>query len=99
MSSSDGNGAFASAVLGKGFPFITAAGCNGLLTIRVSGVDNTELNKVSSWGLGVVSTVAEKRWWSDVTASYGRDTDDDEVQRSKELIVMGKNEKSSVHNA
>jgi hypothetical protein len=26
MSSSDGNGAFASAVLGKGFPFITAAG-------------------------------------------------------------------------
>jgi hypothetical protein len=26
MSSSDGHGAFASAVLGKGFPFITAAG-------------------------------------------------------------------------
>jgi hypothetical protein len=26
MPSSDGNGAFASAVLGKGFPFITAAG-------------------------------------------------------------------------
>jgi hypothetical protein len=33
---------------------------NGHLTIRVSGVDNTELNKVSSWGLGVLSTVAEK---------------------------------------
>jgi hypothetical protein len=44
MSSSDGNGAFASVVLGKGFPFITIAGCNGLLTIRVSGVDNTELD-------------------------------------------------------
>jgi hypothetical protein len=28
-------------------------------------------------------------------ASYGRDTDDDEVQRSKELTVMGeKNEKA-----
>jgi hypothetical protein len=31
-------------VLGKGFPFITVAGCNGHLTIRVSGVDNTGLD-------------------------------------------------------
>jgi hypothetical protein len=31
-------------------------------------------------------------------ASHGRDTDDDEVQRPKELTVMGeKDEKSSVH--
>jgi hypothetical protein len=30
-----------------------------------------------------------KRWWSGITASYGRDTDDDEVQRPKELTVMG----------
>jgi hypothetical protein len=31
-----------------------------------------------------------KRWWGGVTASHGRDTDADEVQRSKELIVMGR---------
>jgi hypothetical protein len=31
-----------------------------------------------------------KRWQSGVTASYGRDTDADEVQRSKELIMMGR---------
>jgi hypothetical protein len=35
-------------------------GCNGLSTIRVFGVDNTKLNKVSLWGLSVVSTVAKK---------------------------------------
>jgi hypothetical protein len=34
VSSSDGNGAFTSVVRGKGFPFITTAGCNGHLTIR-----------------------------------------------------------------
>jgi hypothetical protein len=34
-------------------------GCNGQLTQSVSGVDNTELNKVSSRDLGVVNTVAE----------------------------------------
>jgi hypothetical protein len=31
-----------------------------------------------------------KRWRSDVVASYGCDTDADEVQRSKELIMMGR---------
>jgi hypothetical protein len=31
-----------------------------------------------------------KRWRGGVTASYGCDTDDDEVQRSKELIMMGR---------
>jgi hypothetical protein len=30
------------------------------------------------------------RWQSDVMASHGRDTDDDGVQRSKELTVMGR---------
>jgi hypothetical protein len=34
-------------------------GCNGQLTQSVSGVDNTELNKVSSHVLGVVNTIAE----------------------------------------
>jgi hypothetical protein len=34
-------------------------GCNGQLTQSVSGVDNTELNKVSSRDLGVMNTVAE----------------------------------------
>jgi hypothetical protein len=38
---------------------MAATGCNGHLTSRRSGVDNTELNKVSPWGLGVVSAVAE----------------------------------------
>jgi hypothetical protein len=32
-------------------------------------------------------------------ASHGRNTDDDEVQQSNELIVMGKNEKNLVYNA
>jgi hypothetical protein len=46
-----------------------------------------------------VSTIAE-RWQGDVMASYDRDTDDDEVQLSKELTMMGgKNEKSSVYNS
>jgi hypothetical protein len=31
-----------------------------------------------------------KRWRSGVTASYDRNTDVDEVQRSKELIMMGR---------
>jgi hypothetical protein len=31
-----------------------------------------------------------KRWRSDVTASYGRNTDDGKVQRPKELTVMGR---------
>jgi hypothetical protein len=30
-----------------------------------------------------------KRWQSGITASYGHDTDADEVQQSKELIGMG----------
>jgi hypothetical protein len=34
-------------------------GCNGQLTQSVSGVDNTELDKVSSRDLGVVNTVVE----------------------------------------
>jgi hypothetical protein len=59
MPSSNGNGAFALAVLGKGSLLYPLRGRNGRLTIRVSGVDDTELNKVSSWGLGVVKTVAE----------------------------------------
>jgi hypothetical protein len=32
----------------------------------------------------------KKRWWGGVTVSYGRDTNDDEVQWSKELTVMGR---------
>jgi hypothetical protein len=64
-------------------------GCNGHLTCWVSGVDNTELDN----GQPVRSRRHEygcgRRWRSDVIASYGRDTDD-EVQRSKELIVMGR---------
>jgi hypothetical protein len=31
-----------------------------------------------------------KRWRGGVKASYGRDTDDDGVQRPKELTVMGR---------
>jgi hypothetical protein len=30
-------------------------------------------------------------------ASYGRNTDDDKVQRSKELIVMGRKTRNSVY--
>jgi hypothetical protein len=38
-----------------------------------------------------------KRWRSGVTASGGQNTDDDEVQRSKELIVTGRKTRSSVY--
>jgi hypothetical protein len=90
MPGSDGHEAFVSAVLGKGFPFMATAGCNGHLTSRVSGVDNTKLDN----GQPVRSRRREhgcgRRWLSGVTASYGRDTYEDEVQRSKELIVMGR---------
>jgi hypothetical protein len=38
-----------------------------------------------------------KRWQNGVTASYGRDTDDDEVQQPKELTVMGRKTRNSVY--
>jgi hypothetical protein len=71
-------------------PFMATAGLQRALTIRVFGVDNTELNK----GQPVRSQRREhgcrKRWRGGVMSSYGRDTDDDEVQWSKELTVMGR---------
>jgi hypothetical protein len=90
MPSSDGHGAFVLAVLEKGASLLwLLRGCNSHLTSQVSGVDNTELDN----GQPVRSRHREygcgRRWWSNVTASYDRDTDDDEVQRSKELTVMG----------
>jgi hypothetical protein len=64
----------------KGFPFMAAAGCNGHITSRVSGVDNMELDN----GQPVRSRRREyscgRRWLSGVTVSYGRDIDADEVQ-------------------
>jgi hypothetical protein len=45
MSSSGGYEALVSAVPGNRFPFLwLLCGCNGHLTSRVSGVDNTELD-------------------------------------------------------
>jgi hypothetical protein len=74
----------------EGFPFMAAAGGNGHLANRVSGVDNTELDN----GQPVRSRRSEHgcgtRWLGGVTMSYGRGTDEDEVQRSKELTVMGR---------
>jgi hypothetical protein len=82
-------GAFASAVLGNGFLY-PLWGCNGHLTIRISGVDDMELHKVSSWGLGVVSIVAEKdgdvtSWRHTVVTLMTT-----RFNRSKELTVMGR---------
>jgi hypothetical protein len=90
MPSSDGHGTFVSVVLEKGASLLwLLRGCNGHLTSQVSGVDNTELDN----GQPVRSRHHEygcgRRWRSDITASYDWDTDDDEVQRSKELTVMG----------
>jgi hypothetical protein len=67
---------------GQGLPLLRPLrGCNGLLTIRVFGVDNTELNKVShevsasrarlrkkvaAWRLGVVWSW--HWWWWGATA-------------------------------
>jgi hypothetical protein len=36
-----------------------------------------------------------KRWRSDIVASYGRDTDVDEVEQSMELIMMGRGMKKA----
>jgi hypothetical protein len=91
MPSSDGYEAFVSAVMGNRasllWPLwaVTVSWPN-----RVSGVDNTELDN----GQLVRSRRREyscgRRWRSGVTASYGRDTDEDEVQWSEELTVMGR---------
>jgi hypothetical protein len=59
MPSSDGKWAFVSAVLGKGSIYNRYGAATVSWPSRVSGVDNTELNKVSSCGLGVVNTVAK----------------------------------------
>jgi hypothetical protein len=59
----------------------------------VSGVDNTVLDN----GQPVRSRRREygcgNRWQSDVMASYDLNTDDDKVQRPKELTVMGRRRK------
>jgi hypothetical protein len=75
-------------VLVKGFPFMAAEGCNGRLTqpgIRCGQHGTQQGQPVRSQrhehGCG-------KRWRGGVTASHGRDTEADEVQRSNELIVM-----------
>jgi hypothetical protein len=91
MPSSDGYEAFVSAVLGKGLPFYCRSGLQRpSKPSRVSSVDNTELDN----GQPVRSRRREhgcgRRWLSCVMASYGRDTDEDEVQQSKELTVMGR---------
>jgi hypothetical protein len=69
---------------------MVAAGCNVQVSSRVSGVDNTELDN----GQPVRSRRREygcgRKWRGGVMASYDRDTDNDEDQRSKELTVMGK---------
>jgi hypothetical protein len=59
LPSSDGNGACVSAVPVKGFIYSRCGACNGQLTQSVPGVDNTELNKVSSRDYGVGNTVAK----------------------------------------
>jgi hypothetical protein len=99
MPISDGNGASASAVLGKGLPFITAARLQRSFNhpgiwCRQHGAQQGQLvgSRRREYSCG-------KRWRSDVMASHGRNTDDDEVQQSNELIVMGKNEKNLVYNA
>jgi hypothetical protein len=69
---------------------MAAAGCNGHLTSRVSGVDNTKLDNGQPLRSRCREYSYRRRWRSGVTVSYGRDTDADEVQRSKELIVMGR---------
>jgi hypothetical protein len=90
MPSSDGYEAFVLVVLGKGFPFMAAAGGKGHLTSRVSGVDNTELDNGQPVRSRRREHGCERRWLSGVTTSYSRGTDKDEVQRSKELTMMGR---------
>jgi hypothetical protein len=88
MSSSDGNGAF---------PFITTARLQRSfnhpgIRCRQHGAQQGQpvRSQRREHGCG-------KRWRGGVTASYGCDTDDDEVQRPKELTMMGeRREKLSV---
>jgi hypothetical protein len=81
MPSSDGYEAFVPAVLGNRASLFMA-------TVAVMGnteLDNSHLVRSSrhEYGCG-------RRRQSDVTTSCSRDTNADEVQRSKELIVMGR---------
>jgi hypothetical protein len=54
-------------------------GYNGLLTIRVSGVDNTKLDNGQPVRSRRCKYGCGRRLRSGVAASYGRDTDADEV--------------------
>jgi hypothetical protein len=58
------------------------------LTIRVSGVDNTEIDIGQPVRFWRREYGCRNRWQSDVMASYDRDTDADEVQRFQELIAI-----------
>jgi hypothetical protein len=90
MSSLDGNGASASAVLGKGFPFITATELQRSFNqpgiwCRQHGARQWPAREV------LASRVRLREiWQSDVMASHGHDTDDDGVQRPKDLTVVGR---------
>jgi hypothetical protein len=74
----------------KGFPFMATAGPQR--SFNQPGIWCRQQELVN--GQPVRSRRREygcrKRWWSGITVSHGRDTDADEVQRSKELIVMGR---------
>jgi hypothetical protein len=77
------------AILTEGFFFWSQRGCNGHpKPPGVSGGGNMGLDN----GQPVRSQRRDrghgKRWWSDVTASYGRGTEKDGVQRSEQSTVM-----------
>jgi hypothetical protein len=69
---------------------MAAAGGNGHLANPVSGVDNMELDNGQPMRSRRCEHGCGRRWLSGVTASYSRDTDEDEVQRNKELTMMGR---------
>jgi hypothetical protein len=91
MPSSDGYEAFVPAVLGKGLPFYCRSGLQrSSKPAGVSGVDHTELDNGQPMRSRRREHSCGRRWLTGITASYGRDTNEDEVQRSKELTVMGR---------
>jgi hypothetical protein len=74
----------------KGFPFMAAAGLQRSFNQPGIWCRQHGARQWSAREVLAARVRLRRRWRGGVTASHGRDTDADEVQRSKELIVMGR---------
>jgi hypothetical protein len=83
-------GLLVSTILGKGLPFYGRCGLQRSFNQPGIWCRQHEARQWSALRSWCREYSYRRRWRSGVTVSYGRDTDADEVQRSKELIVMGR---------